>query len=56
MRGILLTTEVHIAFLQKESHPQAYISQSYQENSYTSHEHHKQIITSDLAYHGEQSI
>jgi hypothetical protein len=26
----------------KESHPQAYISQSYQEHSYTSHEHHKQ--------------
>jgi hypothetical protein len=26
----------------KRSHPQAYISQSYQEHSYTSHEHHKQ--------------
>jgi hypothetical protein len=26
----------------KESHPQAYISQSYQEHRYTSHEHHKQ--------------
>jgi hypothetical protein len=27
---------------QKESHPQAYTSQSYQEHNYTSHEHHKQ--------------
>jgi hypothetical protein len=27
----------------KESHPQAYTSQSYQEHRYTSHEHHKQI-------------
>jgi hypothetical protein len=26
----------------KESHPQAYISQSYQKHSYSSHEHHKQ--------------
>jgi hypothetical protein len=26
----------------KEGHPQAYISQGYQEHSYTSHEHHKQ--------------
>jgi hypothetical protein len=26
----------------KESHPKAYISQSYQEHSYTSHEQHKQ--------------
>jgi hypothetical protein len=26
----------------KESHPQAYISQSYHEHNYTSHEHHKQ--------------
>jgi hypothetical protein len=42
MRGILLTREDHIAFLQRESHPQAYISQSYQEHSYTSHEHQKQ--------------
>jgi hypothetical protein len=42
MRGILLRREDHIAFLQKERHPQTYISQSYKEHSYTSHEHHKQ--------------
>jgi hypothetical protein len=36
MRGILLTRENHIAFLQKEGHPQSYISQNYQEHSYTS--------------------
>jgi hypothetical protein len=42
MRGILLTRKDNIAFLQTESRPQAYIAQSYQEYSYTSHEHHKQ--------------
>jgi hypothetical protein len=43
MRGILLTREDHIAFLQKKAiHKHIYISQSYQEHSYTSHEHHKQ--------------
>jgi hypothetical protein len=41
MRGILLTREDHLTFLQKRGHPQAYISQSYHEHSYTSHEHHK---------------
>jgi hypothetical protein len=41
MRGILLTREIHIGLLQNESHPQECISQSYQEHSYTSHEHHK---------------
>jgi hypothetical protein len=40
----------------KESHPQAYISQSYQEHSYTSHQHQSKVITSSLAYRGEQSI
>jgi hypothetical protein len=42
MRGILLIREDHIAFLQKECHSRGCISQSYQEHSYASHEHHKQ--------------
>jgi hypothetical protein len=42
MRGILLTRENHIVFLQKKKVIYKHISQSYQEHSYTSHEHHKQ--------------
>jgi hypothetical protein len=55
MRGILLTREDYIAFLQKKA-IQAYISQSYQEHNYTSHEHHKQSHNLVLAYHGDQII
>jgi hypothetical protein len=56
MRGILLTIEDHIAFLQKEAihkhiYPRATKSIAIHLMSITS-----KVITSYLAYHGEQSI
>jgi hypothetical protein len=56
MRGILLTREVHIAFLQQEAfhkhiHPEATKSIAIHLMSITS-----KVINSYLAYHGEQSI
>jgi hypothetical protein len=56
MRGILLTREIHIAFLQKEAihkhiYPKTTKSIAILLMSITS-----KIITSSLAYHGEKSI
>jgi hypothetical protein len=56
MRGILLTREDHIAFLQKEGmhkhiYPKATKSIAIYLMSITS-----KVITSYLAYHGDQSI
>jgi 4'-phosphopantetheinyl transferase EntD len=56
MRGILLTREDHIAFLQKESthkhiYPKATKSLATHLMSITS-----KVVTSYLAYHGDQSI
>jgi hypothetical protein len=42
MRGILLTREDHIAFLQKEAIHKHIYPKAYQEHSYTSHEYHWQ--------------
>jgi hypothetical protein len=57
MRGILLTRGDHIAFLQKESHPQAYIYPK-ATKSITIHlmSITSKVIISYLAYHGDQSI
>jgi hypothetical protein len=56
MRGILLTSENHIAFLQKEAihkhiYPKATKSTSKHLMSITS-----KVLNSYLAYHGDQSI
>jgi hypothetical protein len=56
MRGILLTREGHIAFLEKEAihkhiYPKATKSIAIHLMSLTS-----KVITSSLAYHGDQSI
>jgi hypothetical protein len=56
MKGILLTREDHISFLQKEAihkhiYPKATKSIAIHLMSITS-----KVITSSLAYHGEQSI
>jgi hypothetical protein len=56
MRGILLTREDQIAFLQKKAihkhiHPEATKSIDIYLMSITS-----KVITSSLAYHGDQSI
>jgi hypothetical protein len=56
MKGILPTREDHIAFLQKEGihkhiYPEATKSIAIHFMSITS-----KVITSSLAYHGEQSI
>jgi hypothetical protein len=42
MKGILPTREDHIAFWQNKADNKLIYPQSYQEHSYTSHEHHKQ--------------